>query len=52
MTLTRCDMDQNEPAGLFAPERPKLRAVAYRTVGPMSNGDDAAQEAWCSHFAR
>jgi RNA polymerase sigma-70 factor (ECF subfamily) len=30
----------------FEEERPRLRAVAYRMLGSLSDGDDAVQEAW------
>jgi RNA polymerase sigma-70 factor (ECF subfamily) len=33
-------------AGRFQEHRPRLRAVAYRILGSMSEADDAVQEAW------
>jgi RNA polymerase sigma-70 factor (ECF subfamily) len=39
-------MDQVELANSFARERPRLRSVAYRIVGSVSDADDATQEAW------
>jgi RNA polymerase sigma-70 factor (ECF subfamily) len=39
-------MDQVELANRFDRERPRLRAVAYRIVGSLSEADDAVQEAW------
>jgi RNA polymerase sigma-70 factor (ECF subfamily) len=39
-------MDQLELANRFDRERPRLRAVAYRIVGSLSEADDAVQEAW------
>ncbi len=39
-------MQQLELANRFDRERPRLRAVAYRIVGSMSEADDAVQEAW------
>jgi DNA-directed RNA polymerase specialized sigma24 family protein len=30
----------------FEEQRPHLRAVAYRMLGSVSEGEDAAQEAW------
>jgi RNA polymerase sigma-70 factor (ECF subfamily) len=39
-------MDQLELANRFDAERPRLRAVAYRIVGSLSEADDAIQEAW------
>ena len=33
-------------AGRFDRERPRLRAVAYRILGSLSDADDAVQEAW------
>ena len=39
-------MDQVELAKLFDRERPRLRSVAYRIVGSLSEADDAVQEAW------
>jgi RNA polymerase sigma factor (sigma-70 family) len=39
-------MDQIELADRFDRERPRLRSVAYRIVGSLSEADDAVQEAW------
>jgi RNA polymerase sigma factor (sigma-70 family) len=39
-------MDQLELADRFDRERPRLRSVAYRIVGSLSDADDAVQEAW------
>jgi RNA polymerase sigma factor (sigma-70 family) len=39
-------MDQLELAEKFDHERPRLRSVAYRIVGSLSEADDAVQEAW------
>src|SRR4051794_24414022 len=39
-------MDQLELANSFDRERPRLRSVAYRIVGSLSDADDALQEAW------
>jgi len=40
-------MDQQEwLAGRFEEHRPRLRAVAYRMLGSLSEADDAVQEAW------
>src|SRR5918996_6278429 len=39
-------MDQLELAHRFDRERPRLRSVAYRIVGSLSEADDAVQEAW------
>jgi RNA polymerase sigma factor (sigma-70 family) len=39
-------MDQLELADRFDGERPRLRKVAYRIVGSLSEADDAVQEAW------
>src|SRR3954451_11600540 len=39
-------MDQLELANSFDRERPRLRSVAYRIVGSLSDADDAVQEAW------
>ncbi|HWE33226.1 MAG TPA: sigma-70 family RNA polymerase sigma factor [Solirubrobacteraceae bacterium] len=39
-------MDQLELANTFDRERPRLRSVAYRIVGSVSDADDAVQEAW------
>jgi RNA polymerase sigma factor (sigma-70 family) len=39
-------MDELELANSFDRERPRLRGVAYRILGSLSEADDAAQEAW------
>jgi RNA polymerase sigma factor (sigma-70 family) len=39
-------MDQLELANRFDSERRRLRSVAYRIVGSLSDADDAVQEAW------
>jgi RNA polymerase sigma factor (sigma-70 family) len=40
-------MDEREwLAGRFEEHRPRLRAVAYRMLGSVSEADDAVQEAW------
>ena len=39
-------MDQFSLANRFDRERPRLRSVAYRIVGSLSEADDAVQEAW------
>ncbi|MFZ0919579.1 MAG: sigma-70 family RNA polymerase sigma factor [Candidatus Dormiibacterota bacterium] len=39
-------MDQLELADSFDRERRRLRSVAYRIVGSLSDADDAVQEAW------
>jgi RNA polymerase sigma-70 factor (ECF subfamily) len=39
-------MDQLELADRFDFQRPRLRSVAYRIVGTLSDADDAVQEAW------
>ena len=33
-------------ADRFEEHRPRLRAVAYRMLGSLSEADDAVQEAW------
>ena len=33
-------------AGLFEEQRPRLRSVAYRMLGSLSEADDAVQDAW------
>src|SRR5712692_10099398 len=39
-------MDDLALANRFNRERPRLRAVAYRILGSLSEADDAVQEAW------
>ncbi len=39
-------MNQRELADRFDRERQRLRSVAYRIVGSLSDADDAVQEAW------
>src|SRR6516225_7752797 len=39
-------MDQVELANRFDGERRRLRSVAYRILGSLSEADDAVQEAW------
>jgi RNA polymerase sigma factor (sigma-70 family) len=40
-------MDENEwLAGRFEASRPRLRGVAYRMLGSLSEAEDAVQEAW------
>jgi RNA polymerase sigma factor (sigma-70 family) len=39
-------MDRLELASRFDRERPRLRSVAYRIVGSLSEADDAVQDAW------
>jgi RNA polymerase sigma factor (sigma-70 family) len=40
-------MDQDDPlAGRFEASRPRLRGMAYRMLGSLSDADDAVQEAW------
>jgi RNA polymerase sigma factor (sigma-70 family) len=39
-------MDQLELANRFDQQRRRLRSVAYRIVGSLSEADDAVQEAW------
>ncbi|MBV8956836.1 MAG: RNA polymerase subunit sigma-70, partial [Solirubrobacterales bacterium] len=39
-------MDQIELAQKLERARPRLRAIAYRIVGSLSEADDAVQEAW------
>jgi RNA polymerase sigma-70 factor, ECF subfamily len=39
-------MDELQLADSFDRQRPRLRAVAYRILGTVSEADDAVQEAW------
>src|SRR5579862_2896703 len=39
-------MDELALANRFNRERPRLRSVAYRILGSLSEADDAVQEAW------
>ncbi len=39
-------MNELELANRFDRQRPRLRAVAYRILGSVSEADDAVQEAW------
>ena len=39
-------MDEPALASRFDGERQRLRSVAYRIVGSLSDADDAVQEAW------
>src|SRR3954468_5371633 len=39
-------MDELALAERFNRERPRLRAVAYRILGSLSEADDAVQETW------
>jgi RNA polymerase sigma factor (sigma-70 family) len=39
-------MDELELADRFDRQRPRLRAVAYRILGSLTEADDAVQEAW------
>lgn len=39
-------MDQLELADRFDLQRSRLRAVAYRMLGSLSEADDAVQETW------
>jgi RNA polymerase sigma-70 factor, ECF subfamily len=38
--------DDDRLAGRFEANRPRLRAMAYRMLGSLSDADDAVQEAW------
>jgi RNA polymerase sigma factor (sigma-70 family) len=47
MPAKGCDVeDQDWLAQQFEQYRPHLRAVAYRMLGSLGDGDDAVQEAW------
>ena len=39
-------MDEDDRLGQFEASRPRLRAMAYRMLGSLSDADDAVQEAW------
>ncbi|MGH2857498.1 MAG: sigma-70 family RNA polymerase sigma factor [Solirubrobacteraceae bacterium] len=39
-------MDQLQLANLFDRSRPRLRSVAYRIIGSLTDADDAVQETW------
>ena len=39
-------MDELELANMFDRQQPRLRAVAYRILGSLSEAEDAVQEAW------
>ena len=39
-------MDELQLADEVDRQRPRLRAVAYRILGSLSEADDAVQEAW------
>ncbi|WP_026923986.1 RNA polymerase sigma factor SigJ [Glycomyces arizonensis] len=39
-------MSETVPAERFEEQRPRLRAVAYRMLGSLSEADDALQETW------
>src|SRR5258705_11307119 len=42
---------EDQLAGRFEASRPRLRAMAYRMLGSLSDADDAVQEGWL-HAAR
>src|SRR5258708_6321060 len=42
---------EDQLAGRFEASRPRLRAMAYRMLGSLSDADDAIQEGWL-HAAR
>src|SRR5258707_15305216 len=42
---------EDQLAGRFEARRPRLRAMAYRMLGSLSDADDAGQEGWL-HAAR
>jgi DNA-directed RNA polymerase specialized sigma24 family protein len=44
-------MDQHELAERFEQNRTRMRAVAERMLGSLSEADDAVQEAWL-HLSR
>ena len=48
ITIKECDSmeDQNWPVEQFEANRTRLRAVAYRMLGSLSEADDAVQESW------
>lgn len=39
-------MDKNWLAARFEKQRPRLRAIAYRMLGSLTEADDAVQESW------
>src|SRR6185437_15884487 len=50
MPTRRCDVTDREQnqwlAKQFEDLRPRLRSIAYRMLGSVSDSDDAVQEAW------
>jgi RNA polymerase sigma-70 factor (ECF subfamily) len=40
------DQQQDWLARRFSEQRPRLRGVAYRMLGSLSEADDAVQDAW------